>query len=47
MVTDDLDQAMHHLEANAVKAFGLRRVPWRAPKWWLGERGFRSRGEEV
>lgn len=38
-VTDDLDQAMQHLEANAVSAFGLRRVPRRAPRWWLGERG--------
>jgi uncharacterized protein (TIGR00730 family) len=38
-VTDDLDDAMNHLEMNAVTAFGLRRVPWREPKWWLGERG--------
>ena len=40
IVTDDLDAAMEHLEKNAVSAFGLRRVPWRQPKWWLGERGF-------
>ncbi len=39
MVTDDLDEAVAHLEKNAVVAFGLRRVPWRQPKWWLGERG--------
>jgi uncharacterized protein (TIGR00730 family) len=39
MVTDDLNAAMAHLEENAVTAFGLRRVPWREPKWWLGERG--------
>jgi uncharacterized protein (TIGR00730 family) len=39
LVTDDLDEAMRHLEANAVTAFGLRRVPWRAPRWWLGEHG--------
>jgi uncharacterized protein (TIGR00730 family) len=39
MITDDLDQAVRHLETNAVTAFGLRRVPRRAPRWWLGERG--------
>jgi uncharacterized protein (TIGR00730 family) len=37
MVTDDLDEAMRHLETHAVGAFGLTRVVWR-PKWWLGER---------
>jgi uncharacterized protein (TIGR00730 family) len=37
-VTDDLDEAMRHLETHAVTAFGLRRVPWQ-PHWWLGERG--------
>lgn len=39
LVTDDLDQAMRHLDTNAVKAFGLKRVPWHHPRWWLGERG--------
>jgi uncharacterized protein (TIGR00730 family) len=38
-VTDDLDEAIAHLEKNAVAAFGLRRLPWRKPKWWLGEVG--------
>jgi len=38
-VTDDLDEAARHLETHAVSAFGLRRVPRRAPRWWLGERG--------
>jgi len=37
-VTDDIDDAIAHLEKNAVVAFGLRRLPWR-PKWWLGEPG--------
>ena len=36
-VTDDLDEAMTHIEQNAVSAFGLRKVPWR-PSWWLGEK---------
>jgi uncharacterized protein (TIGR00730 family) len=36
-VTDDLDEAMRHLETHAVGAFGLKRVVWR-PRWWLGER---------
>lgn len=35
-VTDDLDEAMAHLEAHTVESFGLRRV--RRPAWWLGER---------
>jgi uncharacterized protein (TIGR00730 family) len=46
MVTDDMDEAMSHLEKNAVTAFGLRRVPWRQPKWWLGERGFGVMGNK-
>ena len=41
LVTDDVDAAMAHLEANAVAVFGLRRVPRREPRWWLGERGLR------
>jgi uncharacterized protein (TIGR00730 family) len=41
-VTDDLDEAMAHLETHAVEAFGLRRIPWRPPRWWLGEGGFPS-----
>ena len=50
IVTDDLDEAMVHLERNAVTAFGLRRIPWRKPRWWLGERGLgtaitKSQGE--
>ena len=39
LVTDDLDEAVRHLEKNAVGAFGLKRGPWRAPRWWLGEHG--------
>jgi uncharacterized protein (TIGR00730 family) len=39
-VTDDLDEAMAHLEVHAVTAFGLRRVPKHIPKWWLGENGW-------
>lgn len=35
-VTDDLDEAMAHLEAHTVERFGLRRV--HKPAWWLGER---------
>jgi uncharacterized protein (TIGR00730 family) len=44
LVTDDIDAAMAHLELNAVTAFGLRRVPRREPRWWLGERGLRDIG---
>ena len=37
-VTDDLDEAMRHLEAAAVTAFGLKRVKRQPkPKWWLFE----------
>lgn len=39
-VTDDLDEAMHHLEQHAVAAFGLTRST-RRPAWWLGERPVR------
>jgi len=39
LVTDDLDEAMRHLEKSAVAAFGLKRGPWREPRWWLAERG--------
>jgi hypothetical protein len=35
LVTDDLDQAMQHLETYAVRPFGLQRV--RRPSRWLGE----------
>jgi uncharacterized protein (TIGR00730 family) len=35
-VTDDLDEAMSHLESEVVGPFGLKKVPWRA-QWWLGE----------
>jgi len=35
-VTDDIDEAMRHLETHAVGGFGLQRVRRR---WWLGERG--------
>jgi len=36
LVTDDLDEAMRHLEKHAVTPFGLQRV--RRPSRWLGER---------
>jgi uncharacterized protein (TIGR00730 family) len=42
VVTDDLDEAMRHLETHAVGAFGLKRVIWR-PRWWLGERAIMTR----
>jgi hypothetical protein len=35
-VTDDLDEAMHHLETHAVDPFGLKKPT--KPSWWLGER---------
>ena len=38
-LTDNLDEAVAHLEQHAVVAFGLQRIPWRKPKWWLGESG--------
>jgi uncharacterized protein (TIGR00730 family) len=41
-VTDDLDEAMTHIEQHAVAAFGLKRLPQRQPKWWLGEPGLGS-----
>jgi len=41
-VTDNLDEAMAHLEAHTVERFGLRRV--RKPAWWLGERKLQRAG---
>ena len=35
-VTDDLAVAVAHIEARAVRSFGLKRV--KRPSWWLGER---------
>lgn len=35
-VTDDIDEAIAHIEAHTVGSFGLRRVKQR-PRWWLGE----------
>ena len=40
LVTDDLEEAIGHLETHAVGAFGLKRVKGR-PRWWLGERDVR------
>jgi hypothetical protein len=40
-VTDDLDDAMRHLEAHTVTPFGLKRVA--KPSWWLGERGLKRK----
>jgi uncharacterized protein (TIGR00730 family) len=37
VVTDDLDQAMVHLETHAIKGFGLKRSSRRPARWWLGE----------
>jgi uncharacterized protein (TIGR00730 family) len=45
-VTDDLDEAMAHLQRHAVEAFGLRRVPYSKPAWWLGERELQRRNRE-
>ena len=36
-VTDDLDEAISHIETHTVGSFGLRRVQQK-PKWWLLER---------
>jgi len=41
-VTDNLDEAMAHLEAHTVTRFGLQRVS--SPAWWLGERAVQVRG---
>jgi uncharacterized protein (TIGR00730 family) len=41
-VTDDLDAAIRHLEAYAVRAFGLKRAWPRRPARWLGERSVQA-----
>ncbi len=41
-VTDNLDEAVAHLEAFTVSPFGLKRVS--KPAWWLGERKLQRGG---
>jgi hypothetical protein len=41
-ITDDVDEAMAHIEQHTVVPFGLRRVM--KPAWWLGERAPSTRG---
>jgi uncharacterized protein (TIGR00730 family) len=43
-ITDDLDEAIDHIERHTVAPFGLRRVM--KPAWWLGERAL-SRGRRA
>jgi uncharacterized protein (TIGR00730 family) len=38
LVTDDLDEAIAHLDSKARGQFDLRRAPAPRPSWWLGER---------
>ena len=45
-VTDDLDEAMAHLQEHAVDAFGLKKVPYSKPTRWLGERVLNRRNRE-
>jgi uncharacterized protein (TIGR00730 family) len=47
IVTDDLDEAISHLEHHAVSAFGLKRVPFDRPRWWLGEAGLPFRTQRA
>jgi uncharacterized protein (TIGR00730 family) len=35
-ITDDLDEAIRHIEAHTIGLYGLRRV--KRARWWLGER---------
>jgi uncharacterized protein (TIGR00730 family) len=37
LVTDDLDEAIAHLDVNARQQFGLKPRPAPRPSWWLGE----------
>jgi uncharacterized protein (TIGR00730 family) len=46
-VTDDLNEAISHLEHHAVSAFGLKRVPFDRPRWWLGEVGLPFRNHKA
>jgi uncharacterized protein (TIGR00730 family) len=45
-VTDDLDEAMAHLQKHAVDAFGLKKVPYPRPTWWLGEHALSRRNRQ-
>ena len=37
LVTDDLDEAIGHLDRNARQQFRLKPRPEPKPAWWLGE----------
>jgi uncharacterized protein (TIGR00730 family) len=39
LITDDLDEALAHVERNTIRQFGLVRRSTPKPAWWLGERG--------
>ena len=43
LVTDDLDEAVAHLERHAIEHFGLRLRPEPKPSSWLGEEGTAKR----
>jgi hypothetical protein len=37
---------MAHLQEHAVDAFGLKKVPYNRPTWWLGERHLHRRDRQ-
>jgi len=41
LVTDSMEEAMEHIQANAVVKYGLRRVK-PVQRWWLGERRWKT-----
>jgi uncharacterized protein (TIGR00730 family) len=42
LVTDDVDEAMAHIQRHAIEAFGLRPRPRARPTRWLGEAASRA-----
>ena len=43
-VTDDLDEAVRHVEQHTIGLFGLQRV--KRPQWWLGETKEKVKGQK-
>jgi hypothetical protein len=44
-ITDDLDEAIRHIERHTIGSFGLRRV--KRPRWWLGEKAGEGKGQRA
>lgn len=47
LFTDSMEEAVKHIEVNAIKKFGLKPSERRRTRWWLFERGFPATRQPV